>query len=373
MNSFAVRCVGRRPVRVICAVAAVVMTLGTTVFAGVPAARGLADEIVRDEFPAGSYAGDHGTRPWKASWVEIGESDGARAGTVRVVTDERCVDGSCLFIGGDGVDIDGVGVRRTVDLSGATSARLSFTYRRLAGLTPGQVTVTVSGDGGAHWSALTTYALEGANNATAQSFDIGPFAGTGTTIRFLGAGGDVTGGLHVDDVEIAFVVDPPTTTSTTSTTTSSTTSTTTTTRVPSATTTTTTSTTTTTAAPSATSTTAGPPTVATTTTSPPRGTPTTTSTTAPSPSPSTVPPDSSVPSTTAAVVPRGPQPPPSDSTGGRMSPVEGLRITFTAAVEALRHGAASAALLGILIAILAVAGVERRNGPRLAVRTRRPG
>jgi hypothetical protein len=56
-----------------------------------------------------------------------------------------------------------------------------------------------------------------------------------------------------------------------------------------------------------------------------------------------------------------------------MSPVEGLRVTFTAAVEALRHGAASAALLGILIAILAVAGVERRNGPRLAVRTRRPG
>ena len=85
-----------------------------------------ATETFRDEFGAISYSGNDGTLSWAAGWVELGESNGSSSGRVRVVSDSRCVAGNCLRIGADEESINGRGAQRGADLSGATSATLTF-------------------------------------------------------------------------------------------------------------------------------------------------------------------------------------------------------------------------------------------------------
>ena len=81
------------------------------------------------------------------------------------------------------MNINNRGLSREADLSSTTSATLTFSYRRqrLDG-NGGQVRVQVSDNGGASWTNLQTYILNGTDPAQVpQSFDAKlPFLG-----RFL--------------------------------------------------------------------------------------------------------------------------------------------------------------------------------------------
>lgn len=162
-------------------------------------------ETFRDEFANISYSGNNGTQNWAGSWIEQGESDGPSSGRVRVRSDSRCVAGNCVRIGGDEVSINGRGALRTADLSGATLATLTFSYRRqLLDDSGGNITVAVSGNGGAGWTSLASYNLNGSDGSPVpQSFDIGGFIGSATQIRFLGSGSDVESYFYADNVEIS--------------------------------------------------------------------------------------------------------------------------------------------------------------------------
>lgn len=179
--------------------AVVVLLLPAATFAAT------ATETIRDEFGAVSYSGNDGTLSWAAPWVEQGEADGPDSGRVRVVSDTRCATGNCLRIGGDEVSINGRGVLRSADLSGATSATLTFSYRRRQlGDSGGSVTLAVSGSGGSGWSDLATYNLHGNDGSPVpQSFDISGFINSATQIRFLGSGSDVESFFYTDNVEIS--------------------------------------------------------------------------------------------------------------------------------------------------------------------------
>lgn len=76
---------------------------------------------VRDEFSAVTYTNNNGSKQWKTGWAETGESDGAAAGGARVEA-------------GYGLVSSNRWLTRSVDLSEAESAVLSFALPGIGGL-----------------------------------------------------------------------------------------------------------------------------------------------------------------------------------------------------------------------------------------------
>lgn len=179
----------------------------------------------RDNFDSVSYSGNDGTTPWSGSWLESGESDGPATGRVRVVTRSECVAGSCgrLSAGSNTT----AGIHRRADLSGASAATLTFSYRRTkSGGAAGIARVSVSSDGGGSWSTLATYTLDVTDdNQSVQSFGITPYLTTQTQVRFrVESTPGQSGTFYFDNVQISASFPDPTTTTSTSTTSTTTTS-----------------------------------------------------------------------------------------------------------------------------------------------------
>jgi hypothetical protein len=164
-------------------------------------------DTVLDQFSSISYSGNNGTANWTTSWVEVGESDGTGSGNVRVTSSSDCASGNCLRIGGDSVDIDNRGVYREADLSGASSATLTFSYRRdeIQWWSDGSVSIQVSGDGGSNWTTLATYNLTSDDSGqVSQSFDISSYIASNTRVRFYGSGTDTESYFRADNVQIEY-------------------------------------------------------------------------------------------------------------------------------------------------------------------------
>ncbi|MEM7585786.1 MAG: S8 family serine peptidase [Acidobacteriota bacterium] len=168
----------------------------------------------RDDFGSIAWSGDDGTSSWANYWQEIGESNGTGSGFARVRSNSKCAAGNCLRLGANRDDEGSVsdrGVWRQMDLSAATSATLSFEYRRDGG-SSGTVTARVeaSGDGGSTWVTLASYALDGDDSSqqTAQ-FDLENHItlGSDTRVRFVVSGSypeESSRYLYVDNVRLAF-------------------------------------------------------------------------------------------------------------------------------------------------------------------------
>ncbi len=159
---------------------------------------------VLDQWNSASFGNNNGNVNWSGNWIEIGESDGVSAGDVARVTD-----------GGNGVlriqdnDNGGEGVRRQVNLAGATQATLSFEYRRV-GLDSSSdyVAISVSSNGGSAWTELDR--IEGPTNDGSYqftNFNISAYIATNTQIRFLGSstlgGTDI---VYFDNIEVSWPV-----------------------------------------------------------------------------------------------------------------------------------------------------------------------
>lgn len=158
---------------------------------------------VRDEFSAVAYSGNNGTQNWVNDWQETGEADGPTSGTMQVVADAQCAAGNCFQFGGGGGGPP-TSVSREVDLSGGTSATLTFNYLRTAGGNGGSIKVEVSNNGGTSWTTLQTYNMNGSDvSQIPQSFDITAFVAANTQVQFVRSG-NVKRFLLVDDIEIAW-------------------------------------------------------------------------------------------------------------------------------------------------------------------------
>jgi type II secretory pathway pseudopilin PulG len=156
---------------------------------------------VRDEFNAIAYNGNDGTHNWVNDWQESGESDGPTSGDMQVVTDAQCAAGNCFQFGGGGGPTR---VSREADLSGATIATLTFSYRRSAGGNGGSIKVEVSDDGGPPWTTLQTYNMNGSDaSQVPQSFDLTAYIASTTHIRFVRSG-NVNRLFYADNIDIAW-------------------------------------------------------------------------------------------------------------------------------------------------------------------------
>ena len=165
-------------------------------------------ENVQDNFPNVSYSQNSGSENWSGNWTEVGESDGASAGIARVRSD-LCTSGNCLRLGvpsgNSAQNYSNRGVFREADLSGATSATLSFAYRR--GVNQGSQTIvlSISNNGGSSWTNLQSYVVNSTNTSTVNaSFDISAYATNETQIRFLASGNNAVAGMYIDDINIAY-------------------------------------------------------------------------------------------------------------------------------------------------------------------------
>jgi MSHA biogenesis protein MshQ len=159
-------------------------------------------ETVRDEFNDREYSNNDGTQSWTTNWSEIGESNGPTSGDVQV----RGNAGEEYVLR---IADDDRGAWREADLSGATSATLSFDYRRnaLDGYWD-YVAIEVSSDGGANWTELDRF--RGPDNDSSYqsvSYDISSYIASETRIRlisssFLGSNDRV----YFDNIQIAYQV-----------------------------------------------------------------------------------------------------------------------------------------------------------------------
>ena len=128
-----------------------------------PSAAG--SQTLRDEFNSTSYNNSDGSMDWSGkSWIETGDNNSPSGGDIAVEVD-YCPSSSsrCIEFDSDSGALNDT-IEREMDLSGATSATLSFDYR--LDYSGAEYVLEVSTDGGASWlsSPLAVY------NTPAQVF-----------------------------------------------------------------------------------------------------------------------------------------------------------------------------------------------------------
>ena len=171
-----------------------------------PSARAASDGTYRDTLNTSSYSNSNGSLTWSTSWQEIGESDGPTTGFVMFET-SRCTSGSCLWIDDD-LDATAFGIKRAADLSGAGAAVLTFDYQLEQDVvsSDSEFYLDVSPNGSAPWTRLATYVADTTDTAPrTAAFDLAPFIGAGTTIRFMSNGVNTDNEIYIDNVQIEAV------------------------------------------------------------------------------------------------------------------------------------------------------------------------
>ncbi len=174
------------------------------------------NSVADDLDPGTGYDGNDGTQPWTTSWQESGESNGPGSGLLQVVSDSTyCASGKCLYLGDYNKTSGGPwALTRRADLSGATSATLSYNFgmdhRHNEGFLKAQVR-----SGGGSWTTLETYVIDDNFpdlSGVSKSFDISAHIASDTEVRFLllredpanSTSDEVEGYFYIDNIRIDF-------------------------------------------------------------------------------------------------------------------------------------------------------------------------
>lgn len=117
---------------------------------------------VADNFTNIAYNQNDGSVNWASDWLEIGEADGPSSGIARIRND-NCTSENCLRFGvpsgGSAQTYSNIGVSREVNLTGASSATLTFNYRTGYNSGTPNISLWASDDGGSTWYVLETYSF----------------------------------------------------------------------------------------------------------------------------------------------------------------------------------------------------------------------
>ncbi len=144
---------------------------------------------VRDEFTMAAYSNNDGTANWATEWIETDTSDNIKvSGQQLVMTPINMGDS----------------IYRQADLTGATSATLSFDYTNgLAGAK--RIELQISDNGGSSFTTLATFSDVINFGSGSFSTDISSYVAANTQIRFYFTGS--SNGVHslsVDNVQIQY-------------------------------------------------------------------------------------------------------------------------------------------------------------------------
>jgi hypothetical protein len=151
-------------------------------------------EAVRDNFATAAYTNNDGSFSFAGNWIETNDDGNPGTGLIRIIGGELSIQDN-----GGGAS----SVEREANLSGRSSATLSFSFRTASGVDAGdQMAVQVSGNGGATWSTLETFT--GVFASTTRSYNISSSIATNTRVRFLEVGGYTgTESFLVDNFQIS--------------------------------------------------------------------------------------------------------------------------------------------------------------------------
>jgi Ca2+-binding RTX toxin-like protein len=161
-----------------------------------------------DNFNTAAFNNSNGTTAWTTPWTETGDSGGVTSGQIQIDAGGGGGTNELRFLGG--AASDGASIQRTVNLAGASSATVSYTFDQ-NNIDPGEtVTVQFSADGSFNPATLQT--IQTITNTS------GNFSGSGTTtvaltgpfsansaIRFVASGINSTNeDVRIDNLSIAF-------------------------------------------------------------------------------------------------------------------------------------------------------------------------
>jgi MSHA biogenesis protein MshQ len=160
-----------------------------------------ATETVLDTFSQKSYDNQAGTAEWSSDWREYNDDGRPNSGNL-------AINQGALQFNGSNSD-NAMYIIRSVDLSAATSAELSFDFVTVHlddGLEEGEVALYISDNGGTTWTWLTN--INRLNPQTGSwSGDISAYMSTDTRIRLIQSGAlSPAEGVYFDNVQIAYQV-----------------------------------------------------------------------------------------------------------------------------------------------------------------------
>lgn len=150
-------------------------------------------DFVLDNFTTAAYTNNNGNQNWATNWIETNDDNNAGAGNIQITGGE-------LRIRDDGAG--GVStIEREANLTGWTTATLTFGFRTQNVETTDQMRVQVSNNGGGSWTTLETFT--GAFGASTRTYDISTSIASNTRVRFIEVGGYTgTDSFLVDNVQI---------------------------------------------------------------------------------------------------------------------------------------------------------------------------
>ncbi|WNV09235.1 VCBS domain-containing protein [Tardiphaga sp. 709] len=162
---------------------------------------------IGDGFQSGGYTGSTGSpNLWTTNWTEVGDNNSSSNGDIRISSS-----GGNSYVRLGDSDGSNSSLQRTVDLSGTSSATLTFDYRRVdLDSSSDQVFVQVSTDG----VNFTQIAVIGGGNFDDNGFlsasiDLSAYRSSTTTIRFVASGGlGDSDYVYLDNVNISYSNEP---------------------------------------------------------------------------------------------------------------------------------------------------------------------
>ena len=150
---------------------------------------------LRDNFGAVAYNNNDGTQNWSADWVENDSVGNSPAGGKIRVT------GGALQITPNNVQ----DISRTANLSGVTSATLSFSYNNTLGAGD-VVQVQASSNGGVSWTTLAGATFDSSTNTGigTKSIDISGYIAANTAIRIYQSAAGASSPISFDNIDITY-------------------------------------------------------------------------------------------------------------------------------------------------------------------------
>lgn len=145
----------------------------------------------RDDFSPSNYTGSDGTTPWTSSWIESSDTGGATGGDVLVTEGQLRFDENG----------NGASIQRSLNLAGATTARISYTVAE-SGLDQGDTVTVWFSANGTTFTQIDT--INAATNSATRSFDLtGPFSAS-AVVRFTSTALGNNDIVDIDNVAVEF-------------------------------------------------------------------------------------------------------------------------------------------------------------------------
>ncbi|MEX0315375.1 MAG: immunoglobulin domain-containing protein [Allomuricauda sp.] len=154
-----------------------------------------AQDTFSDTFSSVSYANNNGTQNWSTNWIESNDNNSPTNGYIRIRNPEFDLRFNYIW---------SENLRRSADLSGYTSATLSFDWRTQSLEAGEALAIEISSDGSSY-TVLTSFT--GTQSGT-FSQDISAYISSTTTIRFAKSGNDWSNGgdqAFIDNVLISAI------------------------------------------------------------------------------------------------------------------------------------------------------------------------